>query len=181
MIIRPADISDAATIAALHVHGWQSSYRGLVPDAYLDKLSIEQKTLWWQNKLQNEKARELLLLEQQGHVVGFCSFGPRDTPLKSDQGRMPRFAAEIYAIYLHADIRRTGMGTKLLAAAAQKLQQKHFGGLVLWVLVKNLPAVAFYKKLGGQPLEKKSIEIGGVTLTEQAYGFAPLTALIAKI
>ena len=34
--IRPATAADAAQIARVRVDCWRSTYRGLVPDAYLD-------------------------------------------------------------------------------------------------------------------------------------------------
>ena len=31
-LVRPADVDDAAAIAAVHVAAWRSTYRGLLPD-----------------------------------------------------------------------------------------------------------------------------------------------------
>src|SRR5687767_3602644 len=43
MKIRPALPSDARAIADVHVRTWQSTYRGIVPDAYLDALSVDER------------------------------------------------------------------------------------------------------------------------------------------
>jgi hypothetical protein len=45
--IRPATAEDAAGIAAVHVRSWQVAYRGQLPDALLDSLSVDQRTRWW--------------------------------------------------------------------------------------------------------------------------------------
>lgn len=41
--IRQAAVEDAQTIAEVHVHSWQWAYRGLLPDHYLEGLSISER------------------------------------------------------------------------------------------------------------------------------------------
>jgi hypothetical protein len=40
--VRPATPDDADAIASVHVRSWQAAYRGIVPDAMLDALSIQR-------------------------------------------------------------------------------------------------------------------------------------------
>jgi hypothetical protein len=42
MIIRDASPADAAAIARVRVDAWRETYRGIVPEAFLDGLSYEQ-------------------------------------------------------------------------------------------------------------------------------------------
>jgi hypothetical protein len=37
--LRPATVADAAAISHIHVESWRTTYRGVVPDAFLDALS----------------------------------------------------------------------------------------------------------------------------------------------
>ncbi len=43
--IRPAVAADAAAIARVHVDTWRTTYRGIVPDEHLAKLSYEKGEL----------------------------------------------------------------------------------------------------------------------------------------
>jgi hypothetical protein len=43
MRVRPAILADALSVAVVQVESWRSTYRGLVPDEYLDGLSIDRR------------------------------------------------------------------------------------------------------------------------------------------
>ncbi len=54
----------------------------------------------------------------------------------------------IITIDVHADQRRTGLGSQLLEAAEVRLRSLGKKGVVLEVAVDNLPALTFYKRHG---------------------------------
>lgn len=56
----------------------------------------------------------------------------------------------IVTIDIREDARRSGLGTRLMAAAEEKLREAETVAVVLEVAVNNLPAVNFYKRLGYQ-------------------------------
>ena len=43
-VLRPAFEDDAHAIAQLRVDAWRATYRGMIPDAYLDAMSVEAST-----------------------------------------------------------------------------------------------------------------------------------------
>ncbi|EKP95233.1 GNAT family N-acetyltransferase [Thermaerobacter subterraneus] len=47
--IRRAMPADAAGIARVQVATWRSTYRGVIPDAYLDAMEEEPRARWWQD------------------------------------------------------------------------------------------------------------------------------------
>ncbi|MEJ6553652.1 hypothetical protein PQI51_01275 [Microbacterium esteraromaticum] len=47
MLIRPASVDDAHDLAVVHVRSWQQAYRGLMPQAVLDGLSIAEREAGW--------------------------------------------------------------------------------------------------------------------------------------
>ena len=47
--VRRAMPADAAGIARVQVATWRSTYRGLIPDAYLDAMEEEPRARWWQD------------------------------------------------------------------------------------------------------------------------------------
>ena len=176
MIIRPATIDDCKAIAQIHIAGWQTTYRGLVPDAYLDAMQLDERTERWR-KTMADKSMDITLLETADGTVGFCAHGHARTPIPGHTGRINPFSAEIYAIYFLPAARGQGYGRALLLHVAKELVKKHHSGMALWVLDKNPNAIAFYEKLGGQLIANRMIDIGGANLKERAYGWRNLRSL----
>ena len=50
-VIRAARVADAAQIAVVHVRSWQGAYRGLLPQAYLDRLDPAHRVGRWERAL----------------------------------------------------------------------------------------------------------------------------------
>jgi len=50
--------------------------------------------------------------------------------------------------------------------------------MLLWVFDANAPAQTFYEGLGGVVVREQPIDITGQTLTEVAYGWPNLSALL---
>jgi hypothetical protein len=46
--------------------------------------------------------------------------------------------------------------------------------MVVWVLERNLPAVSFYKRIGGLQIAQREIEIEETALSELAFGWPVL-------
>jgi len=63
-------------------------------------------------------------------------------------GHMQRDYGWIVTIDTRADARRAGLGTRLMAAAEERLRTAGATAIVLEVAVDNLAAVNFYKRLG---------------------------------
>ncbi len=169
MIIRPAQVSDAAALGAVHLQTWLTSYRGIVPDSFLERLSPERSTARWQETLRQSSAEELpftwVAANEADQVIGFAHCG-------AARSQLPPYTGEIYALYLLADHQRRGIGRALFEKAAQSLLQAGFENLFLWVLRDN-PSRAFYEHLGGVYLTEQTIEIGA-PLIEVAYGWPTL-------
>jgi hypothetical protein len=45
--IRRARPADAPAIARVRIDSWRSTYRGIMPDAYLDGMQVEASTALW--------------------------------------------------------------------------------------------------------------------------------------
>ena len=77
MRVRAAVERDAEAVARVHVESWRSTYRGLVPDDYLAGLSVERRADVWRRLIAEAGAdRGVLVLEDDGDVIGFCHYGP---------------------------------------------------------------------------------------------------------
>jgi ribosomal protein S18 acetylase RimI-like enzyme len=55
---------------------------------------------------------------------------------------------EVGALYVDPDRWREGTGTAMLMAAFEKLKERGWREVVLWVLPENTLALAFYARLG---------------------------------
>ena len=172
-VVRGAVIDDAASIARVRAESWRATYRGIVPDAYLDAIDTEE----WaerQRRAMEQQPKDLVsfVAETQGLIVGWAVGGPsRDTD---------DFAGELYAIYLLPEYQRCGIGATLTREIARWLVHQGMNSMNLWVLEGNHPARRFYQALGGVVSGSRQIEIGRVWLPEVAYGWADLAGLIGS-
>ena len=135
MNVRPATPDDVPAIAEIHVAAWRAAYRGHMPDAYLDSLSVEQRRAMWAGVLARGGPGQIAVVDR-----GFCFYGPsRD----GEHG-----AAEIYALYVHPDAWRQGAGRALCQHAERHAAALELAKVTLWVLTANEPARRFYERLG---------------------------------
>ena len=141
--LRDAAPDDAPGIARVHVEGWRTTYRGLFPDAYLDGLDEAGRAAYWRRGLPAGEGRHTLVALDGDEVVGFASGGP-------DRGKHG-FEAEVYAIYLLSQVRRRGIGGRLMARMFRRFSDDGRASAHLWVHVGNVAGEAFYRKLGGVP------------------------------
>ncbi|MFC4912768.1 GNAT family N-acetyltransferase [Actinomadura gamaensis] len=145
MKVRHATPDDAEALAKVHVAGWQTAYRGIIPDADLDALRWEDRVARWRERAAPGSGVTVLVAEADGEVIGFASSGPpRDEDLAPDR------AWELYAIYLRPSTWRRGVGTALLQRTIEAVPA-HVPALVLWVLDVNARARAFYERNGLAP------------------------------
>ena len=76
--IRRATPEDAASLAAVEVTSWRTAYRGLMPDAFLNRLSEAEYTEdWYQNLLKHgiSGRKRVLLAVSDTQILGFVRIG----------------------------------------------------------------------------------------------------------
>jgi ribosomal protein S18 acetylase RimI-like enzyme len=163
-MIRSAASVDARAIATIHVEAWRAAYRGIVPDEYLDSLSIDDRELAWRHNLLAADTANWVAQESDA-IVGWISAGPgRDADTRVS-------ASEIWAVYVAPRYWGKGVGRSLCVHAEQYLRTEGFIEVTLWVLKDNQRAVKFYLS-NGFVLDvgvTKEIERGGKTLSEVRF------------
>jgi len=142
--IRPAADLDVPAMAVLHVRAWQVAYRGQLPDALLDGLSVSKRERDWRQIVQRQShGPEVATIADV--VVGFCDLVPaRDAAGAGDVG-------EIAAIYIDPVRWGVGVGRALLESGIERALRLGYRALTLWVLSTNNPARLFYERLGFAP------------------------------
>ena len=172
MHIRIANVHDAAAIANIHVESWHTTYKGIVPDEFLARLSYVQREQLWRQVLTDPSKPSYVYVaeDDSGKVVGFVAGGP-------ERSGDPVYTGELYAIYLLAPYQGQGIGRQLAITLVKRLMQEGMTALLLWVLAEN-SSWKFYEQLGGRPVYEKTVSIGGVPLMEVAYGWQAAHTLI---
>jgi GNAT superfamily N-acetyltransferase len=158
-VIRDAEPRDATDLARVHVSSWQTAYRGLIDQAFLDAMTVQSRIERWDALLSHLRGR-VLVIEANQSVVGFCSIGPTEL---GEWG-------EVYAIYLAPARWGEGLGRDLLVAGETALAEVGHTRALLWVLEANTRARAFYERQGwvlGKPIRIENI--GGRDVTEVRY------------
>lgn len=162
-MIRPAQFEDAAAIASIHVRGWQTAYAGFLPAAYLDALSIEQRTTQWERILRLQRPGATFVFVADEVVRGWIDWGHARDSAGAE-------AAEIFALYIDPPHRGRGIGKQLMRHAEQSIAAHRRLEIVLWVLEQNTAACGFYERTGfTRDGARKTEVIGGVDAVEVRY------------
>ncbi|MFJ8189326.1 GNAT family N-acetyltransferase [Streptomyces sp. NPDC096094] len=159
-------LADCDRVSAIRIRGWQTAYRGLMPQPYLDGLDVSADA---------ERRREfftrapddlvnLVAEDDGGEVVGWACHGPyRD-------GEQRTADAELYALYVDAGRFGTGIGQALLRESVRRCTAAGHARMLLWVVEGNARARRFYERAGfGADGAEEPFEVDGVAVPEVRY------------
>ncbi len=111
--IRRVRLTDAPSIADIHVRTWQATYRGDLPDVSLDSLDASRREEMWRHAIDHGSpvAATFVAEDSNGNdtvrISGFCHAGPgRDV--------VDQTAGEIYALYVDPTAQDYGVGAVLM-------------------------------------------------------------------
>lgn len=163
VLIRQATIDDTKVISLIGVASWKSAYRGIVPDEYLDSLTVEKRERYITASLANT-AKHFVIAEADGRAVGMACFYP------SCNGTTNKEVWELEAIYVLPQYWDKGIGRILINHVFQYMREHNAFVCILWVLNDNYHAKGFYEHicLTNTGVEK-TINIGGKDLIEVCY------------
>ncbi|MGN7478149.1 GNAT family N-acetyltransferase [Solibacillus silvestris] len=173
MIIRKAEMEDAENIAKVHVDSWRTTYKGIIPQNFLDKLSYEQRTTLWENNMANPAGTVYVAETDENKIIGFVVGEKRDT--NTEQG-----ATDLSAIYLLEQWQGKGVGKLLLKQMMQTFKEQGFHKVYVDVLADN-KAREFYKYYGAQYVKTIHIKFDGVTVDEEIYVWNSVDAVLEKL
>ena len=144
MTFRLASSSDTATIAHLHALSWQTAYKNVLNEHFLENEVENERLKYWQDKfdpMQQTEHQWVLLAEDAGKLQGFiCVIG--------DENK--NYGSLIDNLHVHPQRRGQGLGRQLLETGLAHIRENFSEkGAYLWVFKNNQPAVNFYEKAGG--------------------------------
>lgn len=135
--------ADIDAVSAIRVRGWQAAYAGLVPQPYLDGMTVEddarERRAWFEQA--PPSILNLIAVDDRAGTVGWACLGPY-------RGDAPPGSGEVYALYVRPDLTGNGIGTALIDAVHSHAADRRFDPLMLWVLQDNPRARRFYASLG---------------------------------
>jgi GNAT superfamily N-acetyltransferase len=169
--VRRAAAGDAPAIARVRVVSWCTTYRGMIPDAYLDGMQVEASTALWDRVLTaGPNTTSVFVAEHGTDIVGFAC----GTMLKE---RKHGLDAELAAVYLRREFQHAGLGRRLVGAVVDAQRAHNATGLLTWVIAGNKGARSFYEALGGELVVEQPFHWDGMDLVEAGYGWRDLAAL----
>ena len=172
MRVRRAIPDDLLGMAHVHVDTWKTTYRGIVPDRYLDELTYESDIARGFGRWIREPTPQwtyLVAVDPANHVIGFAVGGPNRDP-------DPEFKGELGAIYVLKESQGRGVGRVLVREVVRHLLRIGASSMIVWVLEAN-PYRRFYEKLGGVSVRRRVVPVAGVPLPEVGYGWKGITQL----
>ncbi|WP_405742651.1 GNAT family N-acetyltransferase [Streptomyces sp. NBC_00028] len=158
-------LDDCERVAEIRIRGWQTAYRGLMPQPYLDGLSVAEDAERRRERFRQSDGSVMnLVAEQDGELLGWAAYGPyRD-------GEVRTADAELYAIYVDAGCFGGGIGHALLQESVRRCTGAGYPCMYLWVLDGNTRARAFYERAGFHPDgAEEPFEVDGVPVPEVRY------------
>lgn len=169
-VIFPAGPADAEALAYVHVTSWRETYRGLLPEAFLARMSEAGFARRFHKSLAQEAGVTLAVADRFG-LVGYASGGPSRRGAPGE--------AEISVLYLLRSAQGRGLGRALLTETARALAARGATSLMISVLRENFGARGFYEHLGGiaEPARQEPGP-GGTLLYEVAYRWPDIRTLI---
>lgn len=165
-VIFPAGPADAEALAQAHVTSWRETYKGLLPDAYLARMSLEAHARRFARLLMRPGPDDVTLAAaDRWGLVGYAQGGP--------SRRRSEGEGEIATLYLVRSAQGRGLGGQLLRQTARALAARGAGSLVISVLQGNFAARGFYEHMGGvaEPARQEPGPGGGLYY-EVAYRWA---------
>ncbi|MCL1873661.1 MAG: GNAT family N-acetyltransferase [Clostridiales bacterium] len=141
--IRKVLPEEAYEYTVCHIACWQSAYKGIMPDEYLDHMPAEQgdRTESCRQTLCSPGEYDFFCAVHGGRMVGrliICKSRDEDKPK----------AGEIAAIYLLEEFWGEGYGRQMMDYAIKMLNSRGYQEIIIWVLEENKRARRFYEKYG---------------------------------
>jgi len=145
LYLRQARLSDCDQIAEFHLRIWRQTYGNIAPAPAIKALGFNRRRAQWRAKLSGDRNFWLTLIavSETGKIVGLCDLE------KSEILGFPD-AIEVTHLYLDSTVRGLGVGRVFLHLAQDWMDECKRSDLVLAVVRKNDPALAFYRACGGQ-------------------------------
>jgi ribosomal protein S18 acetylase RimI-like enzyme len=171
-VVFPAGPSDAEDLARVHVASWRETYRGLLADAFLARMSEPGFARRFRRVLSEPGDSVTLTAGDRQGLVGYAQGAASRRGVPGE--------AEIHTLYVLRQAQGHGLGARLMTETARALAAQGSTSLMISVLRDNIRARGFYEHLGGEPeAARQEPGPGGRLLYEVAYRWRDIRKLIS--
>lgn len=146
--IRRATVRDAEAIGMFQMRAWKQTYRGIVPDSFLDARTAQTVTGRWAQRIRSGSRHVFVAESASGRLLGVAS----TTHTSEARNGLP--ALELSSLYVDQGSHGTGLASNLLQAAISE-DDAH-----LLVFSFNLRAQRFYTKHGFERIGRRQLDPG---------------------
>lgn len=162
VIIRKKEKKDCQAIAHVVTVAWNETYKGIVPDWFLEHLK-ENEEERAENSFNefDENNNHQFVLEVDNEFVGFVNVGKTYDEEYENCG-------EIFALYIIGKYKGFGFGRKLVDTGIKELKALGYNSMLISCLKGN-PSNEFYKHIGGKYIKDGLFE--KLELPENVYYF----------
>lgn len=169
MKIRKATIEDTKGIAIVQVDTWETTYRGTVPDEFLEQMTYESRELKWKEIITNQFV--YVAETSDGQIIGYSNGSIERS------GKYPKYNGELYAIYILKSYQRIGIGRELLKSIVKEFMNTNIISMSVLVMENN-DSRSFYESLGGLKIGRDKLEISGKEFNLIVYGWEDIRSLL---
>ena len=165
--IRPWCQDDLEIVQYILLKTWKESYSSFIPVDDIMAYFDEYCTL-------------KILAEQYSDtkVIGFIAeyddviAGYEKTIYNEKENRL--YVHQLYVLSVYQNL---GLGKKLIKSAAERAKSLELDKIWLGVMIKNEPAIAWYKKMGYEVVENTPFTMGKTTV-DHFVGFIPVEKIL---
>jgi GNAT superfamily N-acetyltransferase len=171
--IRVATIDDAKGIAKVHVDSWRTTYKGIIPEDFLNNLSYEQRTELWIRNISRTDNYIIVAEDYEGKIIGFADCWKRET------NTVPN-STDLTSIYLLEAYQGKGIGKMLLKQLFLNVKTQGYQKVFVEVLEEN-KTCSFYEHFGAKLYKTVQIKMGGKLLDERIYEWDDVDHVLEKL
>ena len=145
--IRQAEKEDVRQIAEILVEDWQTAYRRIMDDAFLDSMSADQRY-----EIEVKRYQKFIVAADGDEILGYAWLEASDEEPAD---------CEVIALYVRYAKRNRGIGKLLMRHAVDHFRETGKKKMIIWCLKENAESRKFYEKIGGREFRTGSHNWGG--------------------
>ena len=159
-VIRWAVPRDWLELGSLQARCYHDAYRGLLPNAFLERVTADGRQTDCRSLLQ-EHPEHIAMLCIGDRAAGYISLRFSIEALRGE--------GEITALYLLREYWGRGLGKRMMGWGLERLRERGCAWAGLWVLEKNVNARRFYEGQGFQLDGKERVVMRGDPFIQLRY------------
>lgn len=154
--VRPSLPEDADHVVRVQVEAWRAAHGDALGDDALAALDVEQMRERWETAIASPPGRDFAVLVacERADVVGFVAVAP----------------GQVVALEVLPTAQRSGHGSRLLAAAVDRLRADGADDLTTWVLEGDTAREAFFAGAGlAEDGRTRVLDVAGRPVAERRW------------